>query len=180
MLFSFVIVLFHVCPVINCYKMDDGWYIYPFLKGGWSHVYQPCYDWMINFVKGFLRYTFSTCTCTLCSINHPGWNQWLSKSPLFSIGRVSCIQVFFSSRHDVLLCEKISCDKSWEIQNTCSMNCCWLLIKKFLSLNEHIRIRYKTMYDLDTLSYCDRILQMLDLCRLYNVYWYLSDSSSCA
>lgn len=119
-------------------------------------------------------------TCTLCSINHPGWKWWLSKSPLFSIGRVSCTQVFFSSRHDVLLCEKISCDKSWEIQNTCSMNCCWLLIKKFLSLNEHIRIRYKTMYDLDTLSYCDRILQMLDLCRLYNVYWYLSDSSSCA
>lgn len=38
------------------------------------------------------------------------------------------------------------------------------------------------MYDFDTLYhiYCDRILQMLDLCRLYNVYLCLSDSASCA
>lgn len=149
-------------------KVDDHMYISRVMIG-----------WLI-LLKVFKDIRLVHVTCTLCSINHPGWNQWLSKSPLFSIGRVSCTQVFFSSRHDVLLCEKISYDKSWEIQNTCSMNCCWLLIKKFLSLNEHIRIRYKTMYDLDTLSYCDRILQMLDLCRLYNVYWYLSDSSSCA
>lgn len=38
----------------------------------------------------------------------------------------------------ISLCEKISCDKSWEIQITvlCSMNCCWLLISNFYHLIE--------------------------------------------
>lgn len=83
----------------------------------------------------------------------------------------------------ISLCEKISCDKSWEIQITvlCSMNCCWLLISNFYHFFE---IKISDLKECMTLIlyhiYCDKILQMLDLCRLYNVYFYFSDGASCA
>lgn len=86
------------------------------------------------------------------------------------------------SRCYISLREKISCDKSWErFRLLCSRNCCWLLISNFYHFFE---IKISDLKECMTLIlyhiYCDKILQMLDLCRLYNVYLYFSDGASCA
>lgn len=155
-------------------------------------IYPRSHRWMIKCIsraragwslvlKVFLEDTLCIVhvKCSLCSINHPGWIQWWRESLLFSVRRASRTLMF--------LLVIYRCVKRFLVTNLgrfrllCSRNCCWLLISNFYHL---IEIKISDLKECMTLIlyhiYCDRILQMLDLCRLYNVYLYFSDSASCA
>lgn len=161
--------------------MGDWWYT-PISDDGWSSL---------SVVLGMddhlcLRIFKDTLCivhvkCSLCSINHSGEPS--------DKGNLSCflwegrlVHSCFSPLLVIYRCVKrFLVTDLGRFRLLCSRNCCWLLISNFYHLIEiKISDLKECMTSILYHIYCDKILQMLDLCRLYNVYLYFSDGASCA